>query len=173
MQYYLTDCVAECTEFRYSYNIKALKKLAAQTEGKNDDNFFDLLLLAEGEIGGRSGGWYNFFEQTWDYGGGSLLGDGLCLDFLTKSWNQMQKSDLFKKDLASVREICFMNMGHPIYMSSQKDVIAELNKVLESNSITEKEKVLVMQILTDVKKGKSRDTSIQFACKGKDCDWGG
>ncbi len=182
---YHASCVAECTRFVYDFDIAKLQQLAKKTTGSYDDSYFNMLALVEGESGGRAGAWYNFFERTWDYGGGVVLGnkDELTYNFLKQSHDHLQASPLFATHLQSIREQCLRDMVHPIYMQSQKEVIAEIEKVQAANILNEQEKKLVANILTGVKKGETVDlgiengraagTAIQFDCKTKDCDWGG
>lgn len=185
MEVYQASCVAECSRFVYDFNITKLQQLAKNTAGDYDDNYFNMLALVEGESGGRAGAWYNFFERTWDYGGGVVLGnkDEFTYNFLKQSHDHLQASPLFATQIQSIREQSLRDMGHPIYMQSQKEVIAEIEKVQAANILNEQEKKLVANILTGVKKGETVDlgtengrtagTAIQFDCKTKDCDWGG
>lgn len=172
---YVSSCVAECTEFRFEYNINYLAELAKKTRGEFDDSYFSLLELAEGETGGREGGWFNFFERTWDYGGGSLLGEGICYDFLNQSWQHWQASDLFVASINNIRSACLSDMSHPIYMASQKAVLDELTKIQNAGILTDKEAKTVELIKTQVTAGATTNATIQFDCDdpAKNCDWGG
>lgn len=172
---YITSCVAECTEFRFEYNIKHLATLAKKTRGEFDDSYFSLLQLADGTTGGREGGWYGFFERTWDYGGGSLLGKGICYDFLNQSWQHLQASDLFAASIKKIRQACLSDMSHPIYMANQKAVLDELAKIQNSGILTTEEAEKVAQIKTHVVAKSTPNATIQFDCNdpAKNCDWGG
>jgi hypothetical protein len=172
---YYASCVAECTEFRFEYNLKQLQELATNTTGNADDSFFALALMAEGEMGGREGAWYNFFERTWDYGGGSLLGDSLCYQFLNQSWKHLKTSNLFKPSVEMIRKACINDMRHPIYMSESAAILKEVNQILAANILTTTETEQIQKIKTAVKKGKIEKTIIQFGCNNpnKNCDWGG
>jgi hypothetical protein len=172
---YYASCVAECTEFRFEYNIKQLQELATNTTGNADDSFFALALMAEGEIGGREGAWYNFFARTWDYGGGSLLGDSLCYQFLNQSWKHLQTSNLFKPSVEMIRKACIRDMGHPIYMSESTAILKEINQILTADILAAAEIAQIQKIKTAITAGKIEKTIIQFGCKdpNKNCDWGG
>ncbi|PLX10442.1 MAG: hypothetical protein C0594_05030, partial [Marinilabiliales bacterium] len=67
----VATCVAECTEFDYTFNLKEFMDVAKETSGDADDKYFDVLIMACGDYGGQDYNWLNFFERTWDYGGGS------------------------------------------------------------------------------------------------------
>jgi len=173
MEVMMSDCVAECTEFRFTFNLKTLKQMATQTKGDADDKFFDMMVQTIGDFGGRNGDWYKTFVRTWDYGGGVLAGNGLSYDFLSKSWEFLQNKQLFKKKIESVREGIIMDLSHPIYMKKKQAVLDELNKILEANILNTEEQKKVASIKEGVIAGKTKQATIQFGCENKDCDWGG
>ncbi|MFT5766000.1 MAG: hypothetical protein ACI8X3_003438, partial [Saprospiraceae bacterium] len=78
---YETALVAEGTIYYLFQNFKDFQKLANKTKGKEDDDFVNLNLKvhAADSIEYFYPAW---FLQTWDYGGHSLLGQGIHLDIL-------------------------------------------------------------------------------------------
>lgn len=97
------SCEAECSVFMLKYFHPGLQKLADATTGNADDDFIESKILAEGEIGAHQPTWINFFIRTWDYGGGSLLGDYSNTKYLKLSFHALKKSALFQKDILLVR----------------------------------------------------------------------
>ncbi len=169
-----SSCEAECTEFVMNYSFLDLQKLAKYTKGTADDDFMALKILAEGEQGRHEPGWLNFFERTWDYGGGSLLGDSNNFKFLSGSYNVIQKSDLFKKDLLTLRERVIDNMEHRIYMFPKPVVLAEINRILKTKILSYPEAHRILLLKQSIERDKE-EPALQFNCSDPEsnCDWGG
>jgi hypothetical protein len=169
-----SDCQAECTEFVLNYNLLDLQKLAQYTKGEADDDFMALKILAEGERGNHNPGWLSFFERTWDYGGGSLLGDSNNYKFLSGSFNVLKKSDLFKKDLITLRERVITCMEHRIYMFPKPVVLAEINRILKTKILSYPEANRILLLKQSIERDKE-DPALQFNCSDpeQNCDWGG
>ncbi len=81
------SCTAECTEPAFVIELEVFGGLAARTENTADETFFQFLrdvysypLTYYGELTG----WPVFFEQTWDYGGYSLIGAGSHLEIMKR-----------------------------------------------------------------------------------------
>lgn len=169
-----SSCEAECTEFVMNYNFLDLQKLAQYTKGKADDDFMSLQILAEGDQGRHEPGWLNFFERTWDYGGGSLLGDSNNYKFLSGSFNVINKSDLFKKDLIKLRERVIGDMEHRIYMFPKPVVLAEINRILKTKILSYPEAHQILLLKQSIERDKE-EPALQFNCSDPEsnCDWGG
>lgn len=169
-----SSCEAECTEFVMNYNFLDLQKLAQYTKGKADDDFMLLKILAEGEQGSHEPGWLTFFERTWDYGGGSLLGDSNNYKFLAGSYKVIQKSDLFKKDLLTLRKRTIQDMEHRIYMFPKPVVLAEINRILKTKILSYPEAHQILLLKQSIERDQE-DPALQFNCSDpeQNCDWGG
>ncbi len=169
-----SSCEAECTEFVMNYNFLDLQKLALYTKGKADDDFMNLKIMAEGDQGMHEPGWLNFFERTWDYGGGSLLGDTNNYTFLETSFKVIQKSDLFKKDLLALRQSVLNDMEHRIYMYPKPVVLAEINRILKTKILSYPEAHRILLLKQSIERDKE-DPALQFNCSDpeQNCDWGG
>ncbi|WP_343632227.1 hypothetical protein [Fluviicola sp.] len=169
-----SSCEAECTEFVLDYNFLALQKLAKYTKGEADDDFMALKILAEGDQGRHEPGWLNFFERTWDYGGGSLLGDTNNYKFLSGSFQVIQKSDLFKKDLLLLRERVINDMEHRIYMYPKPIVLAEINRILKTKILSYPEANRILLLKQSIERDQE-EPALQFNCADPEsnCDWGG
>ncbi len=168
------SCEAECTEFVMDYNLLDLQKLAQYTKGKADDDFIALKILAEGDQARHDPGWLTFFERTWDYGGGSLLGDSTNYKFLDGSYQVIKKSKLFKKDLLQLRERVLSDMEHRIYMYPKNVVLAEINRMLKAKILSYPEAHRVLLLKQKIERDKE-DPALQFNCSDpeQNCDWGG
>jgi len=168
------SCVAECTEFVINFNLKDLQDLAKETEGTADDEFFKMKVFCEGDEGTYHPGWFTYFERTWDYGGGVLLGDNSIYTFLKNSYDFQKKSTLFKTDINQLRDETIGIMGHPIYMLSKEKVQAEIDKIIKQKVVSAAEKKRILEIR---KRNEDENTEaeplLQFGCKTGNCDWGG
>lgn len=169
-----SSCEAECTEFVLDYSFLDLQKLAQYTEGEADDDFMALKILAEGDQGRHEPGWLTFFERTWDYGGGSLLGDSNNYKFLSGSFQIIKKSDLFKKDLITLRERVIRDMEHRIYMFPKPVVLAEINRILKTKILSYPEANRILLLKQSIERDKE-EPALQFNCSDPEsnCDWGG
>lgn len=168
------SCVAECTEFVILYDLEDLQKLAKETEGSADDEFFRMKEFCEGEEATYNPGWFTYFERTWDYGGGVLLGNNTIYTFLKDSYNFQKKSTLFKADIDQLREETIGIMGHPVYMKSKDKVQAEIDKIIKQKLVSAAEKKRIMEIRNRNEAGDvAKDPLLQFGCESGDCDWGG
>ncbi|WP_294670121.1 hypothetical protein [uncultured Fluviicola sp.] len=169
-----SSCVAECTEFVLDYSFLDLQKLAQYTKGEADDDFMALKILAEGDQGKHEPGWLTFFERTWDYGGGSLLGDSNTYKFLSGSFQVIKKSDLFKKDLIKLRERAIMDMEHRIYMFPKPVVLAEINRILKTKILSYPEANRILLLKQSIERDQE-EPALQFNCSDPEsnCDWGG
>lgn len=169
-----SSCEAECSEFVMNYNYVDLATLAAFTKGKADDEFTKLKIMAEGDQARYDPSWLTFFERTWDYGGGSLLGDGNNHAFLEASFQAIQKSDLFKKDLLKLREKTIEDMKHRIYMHPKATVMAELDQILKAKCLSYDEALQILDLRQNIERD-NQDPPLQFNCSDpeQNCDWGG
>ena len=167
-------CVAECTEFAMDYDFNDLLKLAKETEGTADDEFFQMKIYCEGDEGTYNPGWFTYFTRTWDYGGGVELGNNVIYKFLKTSYAYEKKTKLFKEDVDELRSETIGIMGHPVYMQSQEKVLAELDKIMKEGIVSPAEKKKLMEYRKrneDVE--KANEPLLQFDCATKDCDFGG
>ena len=169
-----SSCEAECTEFVMNYNFLDLQKLAQYTKGKADDDFMILKILAEGDQGRHEPGWLNFFESTWDYGGGSLLGDSNNYKFLAGSFNVIQKNELFKNDLLALRKRVIQDMEHRIYMFPKPVVLAEINRILKTKILSYPEAHQILLLKQSIERDQEEPTlQFNFSDPEQNCDWGG
>ena len=163
-----SDCVAECTEFNYTFFLPDLLDLAKKTKGELDNQFFELMIMAYGEYGGQAYYWMEFFERFGDYVGSSTLGDSLAFDFLKASWELSKKTDMFDDHIKAVREGCIRYMEHDSYMHSKEKVNLEIKRILSSNILSKEE---IDKITAILKRNESGEEKIQYDCLHMDCDF--
>lgn len=168
------SCQAECTAFTIEFWGKDLKALAKETSGDKDDRFFAMKEFCEGEQYTYSPGWFTYFERTWDYGGGVLVGNNQIFKVLKDSYTFQKETTLFKTDVDQLRSETIGIMGHPVYMYSQEKVVAELDKILKAGILSAKEKKMIQDIKArNLRNNQEEEPLLQFGCESGDCDWGG
>jgi hypothetical protein len=143
------------------------KLKAESTKEKSDNDFIDIIIMAYGE-------YYlipEWINQTWDYGGPSLLGDETELKILIKIQTALLLSKEFENELNNVKKDIFKDiLSWPCYNYTSKKIIEELNKILNSVKLTEKETQLLKNRI-EVFKFPPRGFFID--CEHKECDCGG
>lgn len=174
----VSTCVAECTSFDFTFLLNDLLEKARSTSGELDDEFFQLLMIGDGNYGGTGEGWFTWFDRTWDYGGGSLLGSGIHLNFLTKSEDFKRKTSQFDFLLDSYIGDLLNDIKHGIYMNSRESIISELKEILNLATLTPENKKSISSFLQLLESGEENckscvDGKLQFDCATGNCNWGG
>lgn len=173
-----SDCVAECTEFDFTLDLKELKPLTLKTEGELDDLLFEIFDLTDGDYGGTGFGWHNWFVRTWDYGGGSLFGTGIHLDLLKKINALKVKTTIYNDLLQQYQNNLLHDIQHGTYMKTQAETTEELKTILNLKFLSSEEKASLQLLLGNWEKGDGTCKNCvagfyQFGCETGDCDWGG
>ncbi len=160
--------VAEGTEAIFSIMYNDFLRKAKKTNNKVDDMFIKLLIFSYGNEHDFFGSW---FDQTWDYGGFSLLGKGIHFKILRKIDKINEKTLLFKKELISlkdelIRDIC----GWKSYSGKKEKLIAEVEKILKTiKVITINDKKKLKKRL---KQFKNPTKDLEMNCKIATCNQG-
>ena len=167
------SCVAECTENQFTLDMAVYDSLAKLTDGKEDDAFVSLWQLAESNYGHMGvEGFKNWFGQTWDYGGSSLIGDSSAYNFLI-SYDKFVDSygDNYNVYLDEVRYDA-LNMMHTFrsYMYTAEKVIQELKATLENVTLTEEEKGLIEARIEALQDPEANE--IEVNCEEGNCAYG-
>ncbi len=175
-------CVAECTEFDFTFSLTDFENKAASTMGEMDDIFITLLSSADGEYGGDAMGWMTWFARMWDYGGAVQMGTGRIESFLKSSKAFMEAHDMantFPKIndlLLQYRRNALGDITHGIYMQSAELVSGELDRIIEEH-LFENELEKMVNWNNKIKAGDYQcecvGGSMQFDCETGDCDFGG
>lgn len=165
-------CASECTELEFNFDNTVLLEKSASTPNMADDEFIGMVNFIYGEYWcTSSGGWPVWYEQTWDYGGASLLGDDSFTEAMKEVKNyQKSHCSFFKKEIAGIKEHMLNELSYPFaYMHSREKVLKEYDVILKDDffSSTEKEKIKAAY-----EKIQHETEGIQFDCKTGDCSYG-
>lgn len=146
--------VAEGTEYDYTRYFPALIRKAKTTEGTADDEFLELMVMANDyEIEYFFKSW---FVQTWDYGGYSLLGKGIHTKVLDKMDACLANSTLFADQINELKNYLVNDiLDAEGYGLSQSKVVAEVSNIIKKDYavFTADEKAKLKKRLEVLKKG--------------------
>lgn len=164
-------CQAECTEPCFDLMLNGLSKKIKETEGEDDDQFFDLIVKTYGgdyEPGTMSANW---FEPTWDLGGMSLLGSGKHQEFFIATDKLLEAKNIFTEGILYYRQIAMDDASNwNSFAHSKEKVLSELKSILKKVKLTENESDGIRSQIKDIESGTEDD--YQFDCKTNDCVWG-
>lgn len=141
---------------------------ALTTEGKYDDLYFDLESYYYG-IQDRL--WPAYTERTWDYGGHSLLGQGIHLTILKKADTVLKTGSLLDREVHDMRSRTLKDIeDYNIYYEDSEAIITELKKILESAELSGEEKAMLKRRIIQFKDPESFGISLN--CKKENCPYG-
>ena len=95
---YTLTYAAEGTKYYLLADFKKMQLQTSKTKGKADDDFLQLANRIY-DNDQKESFFYSWFEQTWDYGGESLLGQGKHLDILNQLSKFAKKTRLFAEQI--------------------------------------------------------------------------
>lgn len=165
----IVTCVAECTEIEYTFSPEMMDSIAKLTQGRADDRFTLLWLMAESHTGHFAPyGFKNWFGQTWDYGGSSLVGDSTIYSFLM-GYDQYIKDFGYNYSsyLDPLRENA-MEMLHTFrsYMFSASKVISELDRIVFEVELSDEEVDKIIKRKEELSDPEANELEV-------DCEHGG
>ena len=161
--------VAEGTELYFLLNYKDFSDPAKKTPEKADDKFINLMLTSYGEFETFFPEW---FRQTWDYGGCSLLGSGKHIQALKLIEDNLKYDKLFEKEILEVKRKLLQDvLEWHIFCEPKTKVIKEIELIIKESIISSKEKVKLKERLKFLKGTKT--PGIQFNCDKGNCNYGG
>jgi hypothetical protein len=144
--------------------------LANKTDSTADNAFISLMIESYGEFYHWTGNW---FLQTWDYGGRSLLGTGVHLSILEKSESLSRRTKNFDSELNALREQIIRDIEFSLaYDQPKEKAVAELKEILSTINLTPQEKTTLETRLAEFE-NPPEDKTIQFNCQSNNCDEGG
>jgi len=77
----------------------------------------------------------SWYVQTWDYGGYSLLGQGIHTKVISKIESCLSSSQVFKEEIDGIKSGLLSDMlDREEYGKSKKEVLQELNDIITANS---------------------------------------
>lgn len=149
MPAYWHTIVAEGTMYYLFADFNVFKQKARQTKGDEDDAFMALSLLMFPD--GREDFFPVWIEQTWDYGGDSLLGQGHHTKVLDKLDALASRTDLFKNQLMDIKNLLVRDitaeetkfrMPQEVWQKELKAILSADYDVLDDNDIQALQKKL-------------------------------
>jgi hypothetical protein len=173
-------CAVLCSECTYGalVNLVPLAEKARQTPEKEDDLFFDLAMTAynpqnealEIVYDGRGRNEVNVGEWSiminCDICMASMLGSGYHYKILQKLEKVAPARSLFGDVMDQYLETTLL-IDDSHYNHDKATVLAELDKMLTSPVLTDKQK----KALQESRENINTDTSIEFDCAQGDCTW--
>jgi hypothetical protein len=166
------SCVAECTEIDFYFKKDILLEKAEQTKGTADDEILELAIYIDGYYGRIADwGFKVWFEQTWDYGGSSLLGDTSVTDAIFGIMQYKRKHDkMFEQELKMFKKHIVNELSSTIsYMFTKEKVLKEFNSVIKLKYFDSEE---IEQIKKHLKELNDPKKEIQFDCRNSPCSYG-
>ncbi len=136
---FIIQLVAEGTTYHLFRDFRTLGAKAASTEGREDDIFCDLnyMLFSQDSIASFFPDW---FIQTWDYGGHSLLGQGKHLAILRAADRAFIESEPFMENVLKIKQDLINDILNPIgqsgemeYWEPQDKILSELDAILATD----------------------------------------
>jgi len=127
--------VAEGTGYYLFQDYGKMTVWAKETTDKEDDVFFEFITFvnADQELEDFYPLW---FEQTWDYGGYSLLGEGKHLMVLTRMEALMEAQQLFRNPILKLKMKLLQDILNPPmgeYGESAEKIMKEIDAILAAD----------------------------------------
>lgn len=171
-------CVAECTEYGIDFDLANMAKQAAKTNGKLDDEYFELLAMANEINFSLSNDFKSWFMQMWDYGGGSLLGNKSIYNFLKKTKQFESKYLKIDKVLEELKLDAYETAMHGVYMKTPIAILEEIKMMVNENLVTPEQAINLNQLANLIKSNAANCPvcmfkELQVSCETGNCDYGG
>jgi len=142
---------AEGTAYEILRELQPLINKAKSTTGTADDEFMALMKLSNSY--GTEDYFKSWFVQTWDYGGYSLLGEGIHTRVIQKIEACLSSSQVFKEEIEGIKADLLSDMlDREEYGKSKKEVLKELNDIITASS----------SIFTDAEMEKLKARKVAF-----------
>ena len=163
------SCVAECTEMDFNFDKGVLKDKAVSTKGTADDEILDLAIFIDNGEWGKIADWdfKVWFQQTWDYGGHSLIGEGQMTAAINRIQAYEKKYDGYRDELKKYKEMMLNDLSEWwTFMYTKDKVMDEFDAILRTEYFNQEE---TQKILDHIKAMNEPDSLAEFDCKNKSC----
>ena len=145
---YVPQLVAEGTLYYLFNDYKEWQKKVQTTEGSADDAFIELCLHIHSmdSVEHFFPGW---MIQTWDYGGHSLLGQGIHHQLMTEMDQLYQQQSPFTKEVMDFKHQLLMDIygEGTSYWETRPKIVAELQAIIDGGySILKKEDIIALKM---------------------------
>ena len=128
---------------------------AQSTKGNYDDLFFALLGAYYGKDGPL---WPAFLVRTWDYGGNSLLGQGIHLDILKKSDAVLDAGSLLNEEVEQMRNWTLKDIeSSESYYEDKNTIIQEIQKILSSIKLNDQQRSMLQKRIIQFQSPEAND----------------
>lgn len=174
----INTCVAECSEYALDFDLTNMSKQTDKTIGKLDDEYLELLQMAYEINFSLSNQFKSWFMQTWDYGGGSLLGNKTIYNFLKKC--KQFEFKLMKIDpiLEGLKQDAVNTALHGVYMLAPVSILEEIKMIVNENLVSSEQATQLNQLANLIKSNATQCTfcffkELQMNCETGNCNYGG
>jgi hypothetical protein len=165
------SCVAECTELDLVFDLTDMREKSKATAGEGDDDFINLVISIEGDYG--FAGYYGFkswYNQTWDYGGSSLIGNDTLLQCIERYMEYEAAYDLFEPELALIyTDFANALQNNNTFNYSQEIILKEYDAILKLNFFKPEDTEKIKEHYKAIKAGGD---PFQFECETGECTYG-
>ncbi len=144
---YIPQLAAEGTLYYLFQDYNKMDLQAKKTNGLDDDNYLDLCLMvhAYDSVEHFFPAW---FLQTWDYGGNSLLGQGIHLRILKKMESLVNAGNAFEPEILDLKNNLLNDITwqENAYWEPLDNIKKELKDILAADlSILSKEDIIALE----------------------------
>lgn len=165
-------CVAECTELAFIIKFSVWDSLAKITDTPIDNEYVKLNILADGDYGhGEDYGFKTWFMAMCDYGGSTIIGDGIAFNFL-KAYDAFlaKNTDFEMKWLNNLRSVALHNAHtHRSHMRTAEKITEELVKILSEVNLSEEEKEAIKARIELLKNPGASELDLD--CENQNCPY--
>ncbi len=147
MPAYLPALAAEGTIYYLFKDYQELQRKALKTSGKEDDAYVELMLQVH-DVDSVEYFFPSWFLQTWDYGGYSLLGQGIHTKMLKQLEETKFTDELFKDQRLVLKDELMNDMtdSNVEYGETSVNIINEIEGILQANfSVLSKNDILELK----------------------------
>ncbi len=131
---YVAQLVAEGTLYYLFQDYGKLQDLAAQTKGREDDEYINLCMHVH-SLDSVENFFPSWFLQTWDYGGSSLLGQGVHFRLLQEMGGISQNSKIFEPEILALKDklVNDITWTENSYWEPMASIQKELDQILAAS----------------------------------------
>jgi hypothetical protein len=168
----MISCAAECTDLDFLYDLEAMLEKAKATSGNADEDFMELVLYIENNTAGYAAypGFKVWYVQTWDYGGYSMLGNGVFTDAVKRTMAFEKEHNLFAAQIAAIHGDFINSLTWDTSFGlSKEDVLKEFDALMKTGFFTKEEKEVLKESREKIQNGAE---GYQFDCETGDCSYG-
>lgn len=175
--FFIHSCIAECSDYQVDFDLDNMILRAKETKGTLDDAYFELLKMSNGTNFSIGFSYKEWYLQTWDIGGGSVLGNKLIYQFLKKSKEFDTKMNTVDPVLEMLREDALRAALLGTYMLAPVKILEEIKLIVNENLVSA-ENIAALNKLASELKSNSKTcsvcvyTKLEYNCETEECSYG-